>query len=109
MSGLEKRRLRAGNFIKNNGRVLKTINILRYRYNKLSGVQSALHSEGVSEDEFLDAVNFLAEEGYIELREIATREIAKLADIEYEMIEAKVTAKGIRFLAGGLEDNMIEI
>jgi len=64
MSDIDKQRLRAGNFVSNNGKVLRTINILRHQYNKLSGIQNVLEEDGVSEDEFLDAVNFLALEGY---------------------------------------------
>ena len=38
MSNLEKRALRAGSFVHNNGKVLRTVNILRLKYNKLTGV-----------------------------------------------------------------------
>ena len=60
MTSNEKQRLKAGNFVRNNGRVLRTINILRHKYNKLSGIQNVLEDDGISQDEFLDAVNFLA-------------------------------------------------
>ena len=60
MSNLEKRALRAGSFVHNNGKVLRTVNILRLKYNKLTGVQSVLEDDGIAEDEFLDSVNFLA-------------------------------------------------
>ena len=109
MNTHEKQRLKAGNFVHNNGRVLRTINILRYKYNKLSGIQSVLHDDGISEDEFLDAVNFLAMEGYIHLRDVSTQHDASLADCPYETLEARLTGKGIRLLAGGLEDDMIEV
>ena len=36
MSNLEKRALRAGSFVHNNGKVLRTVNILRLKYNKLT-------------------------------------------------------------------------
>lgn len=108
-NSLEKRKLSAGNFIKNNGAVLRTINILRYKYNKLTGVQNVLEGNGIQEDEFLDSVNFLTEEGYVHLREISSKDIATLADSDYRTLEAKVTAKGIRLLAGGIDDTMIEV
>ena len=109
MSGIDKQRLRAGNFVSNNGRVLRTINILRHQYNKLSGIQNVLEENGVTEDEFLDAVNFLALEGYIHLRGVSSKHEASLADKKYQVLEAKLTGKGIRLLAGGIEDNMIEV
>lgn len=51
MNGIDRQRLRAGNFVSNNGRVLRTINILRHQYNKLSGIQNVLEEDGVTEDE----------------------------------------------------------
>lgn len=108
-SGIDKQKLRAGNFVENNGRVLRTINVLRYKYNKLSGMGNVLEEDGISEDEFLDSVNFLAMEGYIHLREISSKQEASIADVSYTRLEAKLTAKGVRLLAGGLEDNMVEV
>ena len=99
----EKRQLRAGNFTMNNGRVLSTINLLREKYNALRSVEKAVSYE------FVDSVNFLAEEGYIYLRDIKTREDASLADCDYQTLEAKVTGKGIRLLGGGISDNMVDL
>ena len=109
MSNIDRQRLKAGNFVRTNGRVLRTINILRHKYNKLSGIQNVLEEDGISEDEFLDAVNFLALEGYIHLRDVASKGEASLADVHYEALEARLTGKGIRLLAGGLRDDMIEV
>ena len=74
----EKRQLRAGNFTMNNGRVLSTINLLREKYNALRSVEKAVSYEGIERQEFVDSVNFLAEEGYISLRDIHTHEAAAL-------------------------------
>lgn len=104
----EKRRLRAGNFMINNGRVLSTINLLREKYNDLRSVGKAVSYDGIDKQEFIDSVNFLAEEDYIHLRDIKTHEDASLADFDYQSLEAKVTSKGIRLLGGGLEDDMID-
>lgn len=110
MGYIDKSELRAGNFIHNNGRVLRTINILRTKYNKLTGVERVLQDDGISEDEFLDSVNFLTDEEYIKLRLISSKdEVSDIADNDYRTLEAKLTAKGIRLLAGGIEDNMIEV
>ncbi|MDR1629887.1 MAG: type VI secretion protein [Oscillospiraceae bacterium] len=103
------KKLRQGNFVRANGEVLRMINLLRSKYNKLSGIGRVLAERGIAEDEFVDSVNFLAEEGYIHLREVATKEAASLADSDYADLEAKLTGKGIRLLAGGITDNQIEI
>lgn len=105
----EKRQLRAGNFMMNNGRVLSTINLLREKYNDLRSVGKAVSYEGIDRQEFIDSVNFLAEEGYINLRDIHTHEAATLADYDYQTLEAKVTGKGIRLLGGGITDNMVDL
>ena len=109
MTNHDKQRLKAGNFVRNNGRVLRTINILRHKYNKLSGIQNVLEEDGITEDEFLDSVNFLALEGYIHLRDVATKNDASLSDCNYETLEGRLTGKGVRLLAGGIEDTMIEV
>lgn len=103
------KKLRAGNFVANNGRVLRTINILRYKYNKLRGISYALSD--LQEDEMLDCINYLAEAGYIELRHIETKQAVAsgLADHDYRMLEAKLTAKGISLLAFGVQDPMVEV
>lgn len=105
----EKRQLRAGNFVMNNGRVLSTINLLREKYNDLRSVGKAVSYEGIDRQEFIDSVNFLAEEGYIHLRHAKTHEEGSLADFDYQTLEAKVTGKGIRLLGGGLTDNMVDL
>lgn len=102
--------IRAGAFVANNGRVLRTINILRTRYNRLTGVQTVLEDQGVMEDEFADSINFLSMEEYIQLRRVGDRtEVRDLADDDWRMLEAKLTPKGIRLLAGGICDEMIEV
>lgn len=104
-----KKKIRAGNFIENTGRVLRTINILRHEYNKLTGIQYALPD--IAEDEFLDAVNYLHEEGYIHLRDVETKAAAVtgLADKDYRDLESKLTGKGIRLLAGGINDPLVRV
>ena len=105
----ELRRLRAGNFKVNNGRVLMTINLLRQKYNYLRSVEQGVKYDGIERQEFIDSVNFLAEEGYIHLREIESHEAASLADNDYPTLEARVTGKGIRLLGGGVTDNMVQL
>lgn len=102
-------KIRAGNFKASNGRVLRTINILRYEYNKLEGIRDAL--DDLDEDEFLDSVNYLFEAGYIKMRDIETMtdSVTGLADTDYRNLEAKLAAKGIKLLAGGIKDECIKV
>jgi len=101
------RKMRASEFAANNGRVLRTINILRHRYERLSGVGAAL--DEISETDYLDCINFLSDEGYIVLRNVYSHQTVELADAEdYRDLEAKVTAKGIRLLGGEIIDKMVQ-
>lgn len=104
-----KRKINACNFVKNNGTVLRTINILRTKYTKLSVIQGVLEDDNVTEGEFLDCIHFLNEEDYIHLRIISTKDSANIYDYNYKALEAKLTGKGIRLLAGGLTDELVEV
>jgi hypothetical protein len=103
------KKIRAGNAKANNGRVLRTINILRTKFNKLKGIRYAL--DDIQEDEFLDSVNYLDEAGYIELRHVETKAPIDtgLADHNYKDLEAKLTAKGIQLLAFCIHDPLVEV
>lgn len=105
MNELDK--IKAGRFIKNNGRVLRTINILRYKYAKLTDTQYAL--DDMPENEMLDSVNYLTESKYIQLRDISSKTPATLADCSAEQLEAKLTDKGIKLLSGRLKDELVDI
>lgn len=100
-------KIKARNFVKNNGQVLRTINILRVGYEKLSDVKYALGD--MSEHDFLSSVNYLFLSEYILLRKIKTKEFADIADVPYEELEAKLSQKGIKLLDGTISDNSVEV
>lgn len=93
----------------NNGKVMRRINLLRYDFVDLQSVQRVVEQDGIRSNEFLDCVNYLSEAGYIELRRIGSHKAARLADSDYMTLEAKVSANGIRLLAGGLNDELVEV
>lgn len=101
------KRMRQGQFVANNGRVLRIINLLRHKYERLQDVKYAIPD--VPEDRFLDSINFLDAAGYIKLRHVTTREELHLEDADdYTDLEAKVTATGIRLLGGEIHDRMVD-
>lgn len=61
------KQLRANAFPHNNGKVMQAINIIRHSYNRLTDVQQAAQIWGVSQDDFLDCINYLAMAKYIQL------------------------------------------
>lgn len=100
-------KIKARNFVQNNGQILRTINILRVNYEKLSDVKFAIGN--VSEYDFLSSVNYLFLSEYILLRNIKTKEPADIADVPYEELEAKLSSKGIKLLEGSVTDNSVEV
>ena len=101
-------RIQQKKFFVNNGRVLKGINLLRTQYIKLSELQYALEPT-VTESELRDSINYLCESGYIHLRNTDSKEPTSLADCDFESIEAKVSADGIRIIACVRKDECIEV
>lgn len=95
-------RVRREKFLDNNARVLRAVNALRERYIKVSDLEYGLGAE------ISDCINYLNESGYIKLRTVEGHaEIADLADAEMCKTEAKLTAKGIAFLNGKINDPCI--
>lgn len=101
------KRIAAGNFVENNGAVLRTINTLKTKYNKLKLVSYALVDAEKTDIE--KSVNYLYEAGYLHLRRIDSKAATSLADTDFDLIEAKLTAKGIQLLAGVIQDECVEV
>lgn len=99
--------IKQAHFRNNNAAVLRALNLLRIKYERLSDVKYALNN--IEEPEFLDSVNYLHEAGYVQLRRISTKEKALLADFDYTELEGKLTHKGIKILNGDEIDNSIGV
>lgn len=99
-------KMRADDFVKNNGKVLRAINIGRIRYNRLESLRAALEPD-IDKNQFTDCINYLSEAGYITLRRIGDKQSASIADDDIDEIEAKVSAEGIRLLNGKTNDPCI--
>lgn len=101
-------RIRQKKFFKNNGIVLKGINLLRTKYVQLSELRYALEPT-IAESELRDSINYLTESGYIKLRNIKSKQETTLADCDFESIEAKVSAEGIKIIACVKTDECIDV
>lgn len=101
-------RIRHKKFFRNNGIVLKGINFLRTKYVLLTELKYALEPS-ISESELRDSLNYLSESGYINMRKTGTKEITTLADSDFEEIEAKVSADGIKIIACVRSDECIDV
>lgn len=101
-------KIRQRKFIENNGRVLRTINSLRYKYISLKDLSYGLEPS-MSRDELMDCVNYLSLEGYIDTRHIRTKASVTIADAFFDELEAKLTGDGISLLSGTREDPNVEV
>ena len=101
-------RIRQKKFFQNNGVVLKGINLLREKYVQLSELKYALEPT-LTEQELRDSVNYLSESGYINMRNIRSKQPTTLADCDFYELEAKVSAEGIKIIACVKSDECIEV
>lgn len=101
-------RIRQKAFFKNNGMVLKAVNLLRDKYVSLTDIRYALEPS-MTEAEFRDSINYLTESGYIKLRHVESKEATTLADAAMDTLEAKVTANGIKIIACVRKDECIDV
>lgn len=100
------KRISAGNFVENNGSVLRAVNILKTKFNRLKDIRYALN---IDKSDIENSINYLHEAGYLHLRTIDGHIASSLADSNFEDMEAKLTAKGIQLLAGVIEDECVEV
>ncbi|MDE6520397.1 MAG: type VI secretion protein [Ruminococcus sp.] len=100
------KRISAGNFVENNGSVLRTINILKTKFNRLKDIKYALNIE---KNDIENSINYLYEAGYLHLRHVESKQPSSLADTDFDVLESKLTAKGIQLLAGVIQDECVEI
>ncbi len=100
-------KIKRGRFVKNNGRILRAINMLRTQYVSLSDLYMGIASD-VKESEYTDSINYLTEIEFIKIRHKETKLPTTLADDMLSDLEAKLTAKGIKFLAGKINDECVE-
>lgn len=99
-------RMRADNFCANNGTVLRAINIGRTNFNKLCQLRRALEPD-INREDFVDCINYLQLAELIILRKCSDKLPADVADDDIDDIEAKLSSKGIRLLAGKLNDDCV--
>lgn len=97
------KKMRADNFVNNNGVVLRAVNIGRITFNRLSSLRRALEPD-IEKAEFTDCINYLSESKYIILRRCDNKQPANISDDDIDDMEAKVSPEGIQLLAGKTSD-----
>ena len=99
---------RKNGFRKNNGAVIRAVNIIRTEYVQLDTVLAALQPK-IGLADVADSINYLTEAGYIKLRVIGTDRHSTLADNDFDELEAKLSAKGIQLVNGVIDDLCIDL
>lgn len=82
-------------FGSNNGRVLRWINAQRQLYTALKSITSDLRADGISTKETCKSIGYLSAKGYISVSKNGQA--------------VKITAQGIRLLAGTIEDSGVTV
>lgn len=98
----------ANDFAELNGAIMRTINtVFKFRWFKISDLQLAFKDR--QDDEMLESLNYLEKAGYLEVRNIESKERIEMQYAEPEETEAVLTAKGIRLVKYFFTDSAINI
>ena len=103
-----KAQARKNGFRRNNGAVIRAVNIIRTDYVQLDTVLAALQPK-IGRADVADSINYLTEAEYIKLRVIGTDRHSTLADNDFDELEAKLSAKGIQLVNGVIADPCIDL
>lgn len=100
-------KVEAGNFAENNGRILRTLNILEGDFVDLDVLKNVLTA--VKAVKFFKSVVYLDKAGYIEIRDKETKAVITAEQAKIASAEASLTAAGIRVAMGYEVDPAVEI
>jgi hypothetical protein len=92
------KRIEAGNFKENNGRILRTINILSGKDIKLKSIEFALSE--IKNHELYESLFYLQDSGYIKIRNINSKIDIDIYDADPDDTEIRITRKGMELLKG---------
>lgn len=101
------RRIKAGEFAENTGKVLRTINILIGKDIKLSSLQYALRD--LTAADLAKSLYYLQDAGYLHARNVYSKEGADIASADYDDTEVRLTAKGMQLLMGYSSDPAVKV
>ena len=108
MDGKEiKKRIMAGEFAANNGKIIRTINILDGDYIDLSTIKMAQPT--IDTYALNQSITYLEREGYIKIRDANTKDSISAELTKIRAAEAVLTAKGIRLAMGYETDKAVDI
>ncbi|MFT9055546.1 MAG: hypothetical protein ABF449_02815 [Ethanoligenens sp.] len=101
------RRIEAGAFAANNGKVLRAINIMAGNDIRLRSLQYALAE--LSHGELSESLYYLQDSGYIKIRKANSHMEIEVSDADYDDTDVRITAKGMQLLMGYTTDPVIKV
>jgi len=104
-----RKKILQSDFAKNNGRILRTVNILSGKYINVDSICDALE-EVMTVGEFDESLVYLHKGCYIEIRNKYNQHIIlDMTKETYKDIEVCLTQKGIKLARGFIVDEAVEI
>ncbi len=86
-----KREIQTAEFAENNGRILRTVNVLRGKWIRLSSVRDVLDDINVADLE--QSLIYLERSEYICVRDIETKILVEVEQADYSECEVSLTKK----------------
>ena len=103
-----RRKIEAGNFAENNGRIIRAINVLAGKWVCLDTVKRALE-DTIPAGELEKSMLFLLKAGYLQLRKKSCRQKAEWEDSIQEELEVTLTHNGMKLAMYYITDEAIRV
>lgn len=101
------RDLEKNEFAKNNGKIMRVINVLKGNYVNLDDIFKAIRTIDI--DKFRQSIEYLQKAQYIEVRDVDSKEALDIDKVFLKYSETTPTAKGMRLLMYIEKDEAVEI
>lgn len=101
------RKIDTSNLMDTNGKVLRTLNVLKGDRQRLKSLEYAFND--IDHYQLLDSVSYLHKSGYIQLTDTITKNETTLDDSNFNNIQVSLTSTGIKLLCGVIQDDCVEV
>lgn len=102
-----KREIQTAEFAENNGRILRTVNVLRGKWIRLSSVRDVL--DDIISADLEQSLIYLERSEYISVRSIETKGIVEVESADYSECEVSLTKKGIDVALYFIKDAAVKV
>lgn len=104
------RKLAANEFVRVNGLTMRMIVLLfKVKWFRFNELDIALASNKLDSGDIYETLDYFESQGYIEVRNIDTKQVTKLADSDIGDIEFKLTGEGKKVAYGIRTDDAIDL